>query len=286
VGLYITHLDRSSLQKKYRAFGTLFAINAILSVIFAWRVLAGGSRYLPILLSGGDGLLNRSGAKPSSNFSELMWTMFNILIDSIMVTVVWKSIKRFALGALWFRWLYGFREVEVVFRQPSTEGHKQFLQVPRETGQSADFFNYQLRLACAPEIVSGQERTGDSSGVGIFEVDYWTSAAAYDALKKGEIPLETWKLSVWQKNVNKPGEYVVHEIWKDPSWLDKRYENRVMEVLEAKLQALDKPNLVQTIIDTFGGSTEEIQAIFANEGLDYRQVLAEVIAIAEGRKRL
>ena len=121
------------------------------------------------------------------------------------MTRVWPFVNKWIQGELWYRLRFGFRETEVVFREP--RGWLRLKHLPEELKYKACWENF--HSAMSPSEVYGTTGSG-SSLRGFWPLNY---TAALDAHRraKGDLRMRTWDFSVWMSDGD---DWFVWRMWK------------------------------------------------------------------------
>ncbi|KZT41831.1 hypothetical protein SISSUDRAFT_1042362 [Sistotremastrum suecicum HHB10207 ss-3] len=207
--IFVTNVDRTSTKQKLKAIGINSAIHTVIIAIAVWRIMSSGGKYLPILLPGGMGLMDKPGAKVSQSMTEFFWTSVNILIDSALAILLSKFTWPYISGMLYTRLLWGFQQPEVVFRVPQDWMRTDWAKLGPVNGR-------QKRLQHSLSILDKEKedaQSGDMHALDPWYTDYDTMRAAYEAARSGEIPLGSWELSVWERDPETL-EWSVWEVWR------------------------------------------------------------------------
>lgn len=177
------------------SFVLFFAINLILAALFVWRLVTGKGKYLPFILPGDMGLMDRPGQQASLSWGGFIWSTVNIGIDCILAVLGKILLLPFLTGPLPLRLRCGFRNAEPAFRVPTQD-----VEVQRLAKLDADTRRKEMNKEILYAVDKQRVETwsADFLGVGIWCLDYAAARDAFEMLSRGEMSEEEFELSVWE----------------------------------------------------------------------------------------
>lgn len=168
-------------------------MNLSLAALLVWRGLSSTSNFhLVSIFLGGDLIPYRTRTP-----SDLSWPsfIFWLLVDASLFTSIPRVLWSFASGQLWMRLRCGFRDAEIVFRKPTGYTRSSINSLPPDQFQTA--YTNSIYRAIDPQFL--KSNVGFNTRSGFWVLDYSAPIDAYKLVDSGQVSLDMFELSVWQR---------------------------------------------------------------------------------------
>lgn len=318
--IYITHVDSFPRLYKRRIFLIPIVLNLIFAVLIALRVYYAVPKYLSILSAmlglGGDEAVDMKTSSWRKLFGLVASRGIMIGGDWLLLRVVGSWPYTFFLegpdNACTWRWKCGFKEKEVVVRQSRRWGTEELLQGSKRGDESA-FWRTKILPAVDPEWMAA--KTGYLMMGRDWDLDFEAMVVAQQAVDKSQIKeVElAGRVFAWDGPIEGDGQWVSWRFQesseksstaasaRDEYGQTEEEGAQQMVMVRDKLASMGKEGLFFRMIEvaqyetTVPGRTqaekeritlEEVQKLFASNGIDFAQLMEELDLDWPGLSRL
>ncbi|ROT42742.1 hypothetical protein SODALDRAFT_326901 [Sodiomyces alkalinus F11] len=196
--VYITHIDLKPVGFKRKIFLVPVAMNAIVSLLFAWRMYCILPWYWKLLMSGFGHPNETTFPVDTSTWGQIGWEIarrgFTFMLDLVLFIFVWPWPVEFSMGRthgspLRWRRLVGFREKEIYVRR-SREWDRELGDVVKDAAARNDLLGL-VRRATSPMLQ--HEKTGYLTMNGEWDLDWAAMVQATALVDEKRVALDAFR---------------------------------------------------------------------------------------------